>query len=295
MLQIFFVFAIFTLSMEAANSADAYPVSGAWALVQPSSPQLQVRACKTFDRLGLERVTGDAIGGGELIVFNGPKRHDFGGYADDVTPNISTRRLSDKRYEIVDRWTSDGEGGVSPGPKRRRYTLTVLGPDAIEIKEGRYNPARYVRCGSPHGNTAEGNKAAVSGSTKVELPPSIAVSIEDARQLCGFKSIPPGAVRSIDLNGDGIHDYIIDYGAMGCRGFCGSAGCLHELWVSKDADFVRSLSENMHGVERIEPRESGNDVIVAMHGSSCGRVGSNICRFRLHWDKSKLTRQQITK
>lgn len=295
MLRIFSVFTVFTLSIASAYSGNDYPITGGWALVQPSSPDLQERACGAFEQLGLAKVTGDAIGGGELIVFHGSKRHNFGGYADDITPNISIRRLSDKQFDVVDRWNSDGEGGIAPGPKRRRYTLTIVDTDTIEIKEGKYNPTRYVRCTSSAKGTADDKTDELLRSAKIELPSVIAASIGDARQDCDLKSVTPEAIKSIDLNGDGIKDYIVDYGTLGCHSFCGSAGCIHEIWVSKDAGFVRSLNTNIQSIDRFEPHESGNDVIVGMHGSSCGRVGSDTCYFRLHWDKSKLTQRQITK
>lgn len=295
MLRIFSVFTVFALSIWPAHSGDNYPVTGAWALVEPSSPKLQDQACRAFGQLGLAKVTGEAIGGGELIVFQGSERHNFGGYADDITPNISIRRLSDKQFDVVDRWISDGEGGISPGPKRRRYTLTIVDTNAIEIKEGKYNPARYVRCAASAESIADDKTIALLRSAKIELPSVIAASIGEARQDCDLKSIPAAAIKLIDLNGDGINDYIIDYGALGCHSYCGSAGCIHEIWVSKDGGFVRSLNTNVQGIVRFEPHGSGNDIIVGMHGSSCNRVGSDTCYFRLHWDKSKLTQRQTTR
>jgi len=295
MLRIIAIFAVLVLPAGLAHSANDYPVSGAWSLVNPSSPQLQVQACNAFQRLGLTKVSGETIGGGELIVFNGSRRHNFGGYADDVTPNISIRRLSDTRFDVVDRWISDGEGGVSPGPKRRRYVLTIVNTDTIEIKEGRYPPARYVRCAASGEKSVDDKTAALLKSANIKLPSNVAASIADARKDCDLKSIPPAAIKSIELNGDGIDDYIIDYGAMGCHSYCGSAGCLHEIWVSKDAGFVQSLSTNIQAINRVEPQKAGSDIVVAMHGSSCQQPGSQTCYFRLHWDKSKLTQQRVMK
>lgn len=287
------VFTVFVLSAGSAHSGSDYPVSGAWALVQSSSPELQDRACKAFEQLGLAKLTGAAIGGGELIVFDGSKLHNFGGYADEVTPNISIRRLSAKRFDVVDRQISDGEGGVAPGPKRRRYTLTIVDTNTIEIKEGSYEPARYTRCGTAAEKTADEKTTALLKAAKIELPPVIAASIADARQDCDLKSIPPAAVKAVQLNQDGINDYIIDYGTMGCQSYCGSAGCLHEIWVSRAADFLLSLRANVQAINRIEPHGSGNDIVVVLHGSSCHRPGADACYFRLHWDKSKLTQRLI--
>lgn len=127
-------------------AASDYPITGAWAYVQSNAPQLQDKACQAFRRLGLANVSGEAIGGGELIVFDGAKRHNFGGYADDVTPNISIRKLSDNSFDVIDRWISDGEGGIRPGPRKKQYNLKIVDPNTIEIREKRYPAARYVRC-----------------------------------------------------------------------------------------------------------------------------------------------------
>lgn len=127
--------------------ADDYPVKGAWVYVNSGDPpNSQKKACEAYGRLGLSKLTGDAIGGGEIIVFSGSKRYNFGGYADDTTPNISVRRLSDSSFDVVDRWYSDGEGGIRPGPRKKRYVLKVIDPNTIEIKEGRYPAAKYAKC-----------------------------------------------------------------------------------------------------------------------------------------------------
>lgn len=127
--------------------ADDYPIRGAWVYVSSGdSPDIRKKACETYERLGLSKLTGDSIEGAEMIVFSGSKRHNFGGYADDTTPNISIRRLSDNSFDIIDRWYSDGEGGQRPGPQRKRYALKIIDPSTIEIKEGRYPAASYVKC-----------------------------------------------------------------------------------------------------------------------------------------------------
>ena len=106
--------------------AEDYPVKGGWVYVNSGdSPDIRKKACEVYGRLGFSKLSGDAIGGGEMIVFSGSKRYNFGGYADDITPNISVRRLSDGSFDVVDRWYSDGEGGVRPGPRKKRYVLKI--------------------------------------------------------------------------------------------------------------------------------------------------------------------------
>lgn len=155
--------------------ADDYPVKGAWVYVNKSdSADIRKKACETYERLGLSKLTGDSIGGAEMIIFNGSKRHNFGGYADDTTPNISIRRLSDNSFDIVDRWYSDGEGGERPGPHRKRYILKIIDSSTIEIKEGRYPAASYVKC-------AQNDRTAPNGDThraSSSLPQKVGQCVE---------------------------------------------------------------------------------------------------------------------
>lgn len=244
--------------------ADNYPVAGAWAYVDSRNPDLAKKACQAFDQLGRSKLSGETIGGGEMIVFEGSKRYNFGGYADDETPNISVRKLSPNSFEIVDRWISDGEGGQKPGPHKKRYVLKLIEANAIEIKQGPYPSTKYVRCtGQKPSESGYPDVQSLLRAANLNLPKAVAGAIAEARDDCSFKSIPPNSIRTLDLNGDGVSDYVIDYGELGCRAFCGSAGCLHEIWVSQDGQFIRSLSRNVQAIERIEPRNPGNDRVVA--------------------------------
>jgi hypothetical protein len=166
--------ALYTISPAVA---DDYPVRGAWVYVSSGdSPGNQRKACEAYNRLGLSKLTGDAIGGSEIIVFNSAKRYNFGGYADDITPNISVRRLSDNSFDVVDRWYSDGEGGGRPGPRKRRYVLKIVDSNKIEIKEGRYPSAKYLKCAqndSPSPN-------ADAHRTSSNLPQKVGQCVETA-------------------------------------------------------------------------------------------------------------------
>jgi len=157
--------------------ADDYPVKGAWVYMSSGDPpSTQKKACEAYGRLGLSKLTGDAIGGSEIIVFRGSKRYNFGGYADDMTPNISIRRLSDSSFDVVDRWYSDGEGGGRPGPRKRRYVLKIVDSNTIEIKEGRYPSAKYLKCGQNDGPTPNTDAHRASSN----LPQQVGQCVETA-------------------------------------------------------------------------------------------------------------------
>ncbi len=59
---------------------------------------------------------------------------------------------------------------------------------------------------------------------------------ECKRQGGGKVTFAPDTVRKLDLNGDGLEDYIISYGDTECAGrlevYCGTAGCSLEILVT---------------------------------------------------------------
>src|SRR3954453_19572881 len=61
------------------------------------------------------------------------------------------------------------------------------------------------------------------------------------------RSIPRGAVTTADFNGDGKLDYIVEYT---CSSFCGTGGCTHDIWVSRDSTWTKEFSNNIRGVEK---------------------------------------------
>lgn len=128
------------------HSHAAYPVSGAFAYVDKTDPAMAGQACKVFAKFGLQKLTGNTVG--ELIVFDGKRRLDFGGYADTESQNIYVRQTTEREFDIVDQSYDDGEGGGRPGQKKKRYTLKVLGSTKLEITD-RYGTASYVRCEEP--------------------------------------------------------------------------------------------------------------------------------------------------
>lgn len=110
--------------------------------------------------------------------------------------------------------------------------------------------------------------------------------IADARAECrsvGGKSmtVSGDAVQVFDLNGDGLQDYLVDYGQFRCNGaesiFCGTAGCLVEAVMATSAkQFVRVPMDNLRGYEVV--KADGVTLLqVNLHGSACGQVGAYDC------------------
>jgi hypothetical protein len=97
-----------------------------------------------------------------------------------------------------------------------------------------------------------------------------------------------GFIVQIDINGDGIDDYILDYSKFECGGsstfFCGTAGCLTQVFASlPDGGYVKVLGENVRNIKfrRIKGRPA---MIIDLHGSACGRAGAAPCSMTLFWN-----------
>jgi hypothetical protein len=73
-----------------------------------------------------------------------------------------------------------------------------------------------------------------------EPPPELIEATEEASGLCvsvgGEPAILTGYERSLDLNGDGVEDFVTDLSRLECGGawsaFCGSSGCPVTVWLS---------------------------------------------------------------
>jgi hypothetical protein len=124
-------------------AAGSYPIDGVWAALIPSTDAQA--DCTAVRKLGLRQLSGNAVG--EVVVFSGSKRLDFGGYADTESKNLSVEPMPDGRFKIVDQYYDDGEGGGRAGPKRKSYMLRVLNPTMLELTEAGH-AVRYTKCAS---------------------------------------------------------------------------------------------------------------------------------------------------
>jgi hypothetical protein len=66
-------------------------------------------------------------------------------------------------------------------------------------------------------------------------------------------ALKPGFITQKDINADGANDYILDYRKFVCGSdrsyFCGTAGCLTQVFVSlPDGTFTKVLDENVRDI-----------------------------------------------
>ena len=133
-----------------------------------------------------------------------------------------------------------------------------------------------------------------SAASAGPLPAPVRKSIEDASANCRPQKVTleKGFVTTRDLNGDGIPDYVVNYEAFRCGEsftfYCGSAGCLTQVFASAGGRFVKVLDENVLKLEfkNVNGRPA---MLLGLHGSACGKVGMEACGTTRYWTGSKFT------
>jgi hypothetical protein len=112
------------------------------------------------------------------------------------------------------------------------------------------------------------------------LPPEARAAIEESRKGCdeGEKfTMKRGFITRRDINGDSVSDVILDYEHSACgeyvSRFCGTGGCLFQIFASRDGNYMKVLDDDVYSVrfERVGGRPA---TIQSLHGVHCGRAGA---------------------
>jgi hypothetical protein len=131
---------------------------------------------------------------------------------------------------------------------------------------------------------------AVAESTP-PLPPKVAAAVR-AELEEGLKPhrdvrvpAPRSIARPVDLNGDGVTDWRVDYGGVRFAYWCGTGGCLRQLWLSHAGTYV--LAFDAQALE-LDLRGDGSGVLdVELHGVYCQRTGSEECSRSFRWNAAE--------
>ncbi len=132
----------------------------------------------------------------------------------------------------------------------------------------------------------------------VELPPNLPKVVADAvarnNKECEAGTKPlfkPGFLTTKDINGDGKPDYILNYESFQCGElvslFCGTGGCLTEIFVTHDDGGYLPVWNEMARRIRFATVSKRPAMRIDLHGSACGRVGAERCSMTLYWNGTK--------
>lgn len=132
------------------------------------------------------------------------------------------------------------------------------------------------------------------GMAQTAVPPMVNQHLR-ANESCGGNEkllLQPGFFTRKDVNGDKIDDFILDYGQTKCPTggniYCGTAGCLTVVFVSKEGRYFKILDENVQNIRflRMKNRPA---MILSLHGTACGRFGASACKSTLFWNGEKFS------
>jgi hypothetical protein len=152
------------------------------------------------------------------------------------------------------------------------------GPSWCRVRYGAsegWANARYLR-------ESAGTEVAQVAVGSRRYPASVAEAIRSNAEQCStFKPGRGFSRNDVDLNADGVADWIIDYSDVECDGsasyFCGSGGCTLQVLTSQGAGNWVLKSEDTVQEYKIVAQKGRTVVRFGLHGSACGKVGAASC------------------
>jgi hypothetical protein len=124
-----------------------------------------------------------------------------------------------------------------------------------------------------------------------ELPPVVQQNLQTLVKDCeGKLDVARKSLKSMDLNEDGIADFVLDTGELGCEMasfYCGSAGCTLLIFASHGGTHSVAWEGNAHAWKPIKLRGKPG-IHFDLHGSACRKVGSAACSQRYVFQGSRL-------
>jgi len=121
---------------------------------------------------------------------------------------------------------------------------------------------------------------------EAQLPSIVQRAIKEHRQSCATSSRLDAFLTEQDVNGDGRKDYILNYANFQCDGqfgYCGSAGCAVQVFVSRNDTYLQALDETVLAVE-FEIVKGKPAMLIYRRGTACGKDYSTDCIFVRIWD-----------
>lgn len=115
-------------------------------------------------------------------------------------------------------------------------------------------------------------------------------AIQESVKECGKEVVLKwGFVVPKNANDDGVDDYVLDYGQFVCGDtlsyFCGSGGCLMQVFVSlPDGKYGEVLDENVRGLRFAHDAQGRPEMLLELHGNACGKIGVEPCSATLLWN-----------
>lgn len=102
-----------------------------------------------------------------------------------------------------------------------------------------------------------------------------------------MKQAKPKMFKKVDINGDTLPDWMIDYEqAPNASFFCGTGGCQKALYVGEPDGTFRKVWSRGGGPLRLSGPKPARRLEVNFHGSVCGSYGADECLRAYRWDSA---------
>jgi hypothetical protein len=128
------------------------------------------------------------------------------------------------------------------------------------------------------------------------LPATVAKAVKESAAICtevGGKPVTSQAVKQVDLNGDGVEDYVLDVGSINCEGAASVFGDREKGVLVYVGDGKGGATEAFNGVAygvRVEGAGAAAKLWLTVSGSGCGKppardfASENFCERALAWN-----------
>lgn len=124
-------------------------------------------------------------------------------------------------------------------------------------------------------------------------PPEVVAAAEAITHLDnpppGYVSVPAGMIRPVQVSPGARPDWLIDSEKAELAGWCGTGGCLTEIWsAGRDGHYHRVFSDQIRArVFRWLPGRTATWLQVDYHGSACGKAGVEACPWAYEWRRDE--------
>lgn len=141
-------------------------------------------------------------------------------------------------------------------------------------------PACAAGAATPPASIVEEARKAIHEATAGDATP------EEIREMPAWMfKVPPKMFSKVDLNGDRLSDWQVDYEqAPNPSYFCGTGGCRHVLYAGQADGSVRKVFQNSGGGYVISGPKDARRLEVNLHGTACGSFGADECLRAWRWD-----------
>lgn len=128
-----------------------------------------------------------------------------------------------------------------------------------------------------------------AGTGKPGVQPPAAIMqlvLKDIRDQDNPNRVAPSKMfRAIDINHDGVDDWIVDFEQSGENSWCGTGGCRQVIYVSNSAGHFTAAFDEQTRQFSLKRNRNVVRLDIDVHGSYCGTFGASACPRSFLWDQ----------